>query len=68
MQTSVQKVMVTRQYGAPIYIAPLKNSEIQVTDKLEEAEIWGEMDSETKLNYHRSVTGWDELEFEELTK
>lgn len=52
-------VMHTDEHGFDIYVAPLKNFEIQVTDKIEEAEIWGERDvkSALKLKHHQFVTG-----------
>ncbi len=57
--------MVTREFDSPIFIAPLKNLTIQTTDKKEDAELWCDFDL-TKLNYHRSVTGYD-LKFEKIT-
>ncbi len=61
-------VMVTYQFADPIYIAPMKNLEIRITPKKEEAEQWSEMDrTDTKLNYHKAVTGYNELKFEKLT-
>lgn len=62
MNTS-KKVMVTRQYGSPIYIAPTDGGLPNVTDKLSESAVWGDMDGDSKLNYYRAVTTWD-LEWE----
>lgn len=60
-------VMVTHQFGEPIYIAPLKDLQIQVTPNKEEAEIWSEMDTTpTKLAYHRAATGYNDLKFEKV--
>jgi len=63
---AIKKVMVTHQYGAPIYIAPALGDGIEVTDKLSEAEVWGENDTETKLKYHRAITCWDGIQFETI--
>ena len=57
-------VMVTYEFGDPIYIAPLKDLEIQVTPNRNEAEEWSELDTTTKLEYHRTVTGFKKLKFE----
>lgn len=57
-------VMVTYEFGDPIYIAPLKDLEIQITPNRNEAEEWSELDTTTKLEYHRTVTGFKQLKFE----
>lgn len=57
------RIMVTYEFGQPIYVAPLKGGKIQVTDKKEDAELWSEFDG-TKLKYHTAVTGYKELTFE----
>ena len=57
-------VMVTREFSQPIFIAPLKNLEIQITDKKEEAEKWSETHDQTKLRYYKSVLGYKGLTFE----
>ena len=60
-------VMVTYEFGDPIYIAPLKNMEIQVTTMQSNAEVWSEMDnSPIKLDYHRMATGLKQLVFQKL--
>lgn len=60
-------VMVTRQYGSPIYIAPLKNGDITITDTAKEAEIWSSLDvTPTKLDYHKIATDYTELKFEQI--
>ena len=79
MKSKKQKfVIVTREFGIPIYIAPLKNGECQETDKLEEAEVWSYEDTvchpildkvtgETisiKLYTYRHLTGFSGLVFE----
>lgn len=61
-------VMVTREFGYPIFIAPLKNlADIEVTDKVEEAEKWSPELDGTKLAYHKAVTGFKGLAFEAVT-
>ena len=60
-------VMVTYEFGTPIYIAPLKDLQIQVTPSRNEAEIWSELDtSPTKLQYHIVYTGYQGLKFEKI--
>jgi hypothetical protein len=61
----MKTVMVTREFGSPIYIAPSSDNGINVTDKIEEAEIWGDMDL-GKIQYHRAITCFNELTFEPL--
>lgn len=57
-------IMVTYEFGDPIFIAPLKELEIQITLNRNEAEEWSELDTTTKLEYHRTVTGFKQLKFE----
>lgn len=61
-------IMVTHQFGTPIYIAPLKNLQIDITDKKEEASKWCYLDtlSSVKLRFHQTITGYDKLEFEKI--
>lgn len=62
-------VMVTTEFGNPIYVAPCAglSSGIQITDKIESAEVWSAMDNTpTKLGYHRAVTGYMGLTFQQL--
>jgi hypothetical protein len=60
-------VMVTYEFGEPIFIAPLKNLQIQVTPIRNEAELWSELDnSPTKLQYHIVYTGYQGLKFEKV--
>ena len=60
-------VMVTYEFGDPIYVAPLKNLNIQVTKSKDEAEIWSEMDNTpTKLEYYKVATGFQRLSFEHV--
>lgn len=61
----MKMVMVTREFGSPIYIAASSSNTINVTDKVEEAEIWDCMDF-GKIHYHKAITGFSELTFEEL--
>ena len=58
--------MVTYEFGNPIYIAPLKNLDIQITDKRNEANTWHSQYDLTKLAYHKSVTGYKQLIFEKI--
>ena len=60
--------MVTYEFGKPVYIAPLKNLQIQITSEEAEAEIWSELDTTPiKLDYHKISTGYKELKFERIT-
>lgn len=60
-------VMVTYEFGDPIFIAPLKDLQIQVTPNKKEAELWSELDnSPTKLDYHIASTGYKGLKFEKV--
>ncbi len=62
-----QYVMVTHEFGAPIYVAPLMDLQIQVTPNKEEAELWSELDtSPSKLQYHIASTGYKGLKFEKV--
>jgi hypothetical protein len=58
-------IMVTNQFGYELFIAPLKDGNIDITDKKEDAETWCELD-QTKLEYYRAVTGYTKLEFVKL--
>ena len=61
-------VMVTYEFGNPVFIAPLKDLQIQVTSNINEAELWSELDnSTTKLDYHIVCTGYKGLKFEKVT-
>lgn len=58
-------VMVTYEFGAPIFIAQQKLSGIEVTESREAAEIWSAMDNTpAKLRYFSAVTGYKALTFE----
>lgn len=60
-------IIVTYEFGDPIYIAPLKDLRIQVTPNKAEAETWTELDNTPiKLDYHKVVTGYNQLIFEIL--
>jgi hypothetical protein len=60
-------VMVTYEFGEPIYIAPLNDLHIQITTNINEAELWSELDnSATKLQFHQTSTGYRELKFEKV--
>ncbi len=60
--------MVTNQFGAPAYIAPAEGgSTPNVTANKHQAALWYEEDHvATKLAYHKAVTGWSELRWEEV--
>ena len=63
-ENSEQYVMVSYEFGTPIYVAPLKDLQIQVTPNKEEAELWSELDkSPSKLGYHVATTGYKGLKF-----
>ena len=59
-------VMVTYEGREPIYIAPCSLSIINITDKKEQAEVWTALDNPTKLDYHKAVTGYKGLVFEQV--
>jgi hypothetical protein len=60
-------VMVTHEFGTPIYIAPLKDSKVAITSEKKHAEIWSSLDNTpTKLNYHMAATGYKSLVFEQI--
>ena len=62
-----QYVMVTHEFGAPIYVGSLKDLQIQVTPNKEEAELWSELDkSPSKLQFHIATTGYKGLKFEKI--
>lgn len=62
-------VMVTYEFGEPIYIAPLHNLQIQATPDRQKAEIWSELDNTTtKLEYHIVSTGYKGLKFEKVNE
>jgi len=59
--------MVTYEFGEPIFIAPLKDLQIQVTPDRVAAELWSELDNTpTKLDYHIVATGYKGLKFEKV--
>ncbi len=59
-------VMVTYEYGEPVYVAPLIEGHVNVTPELAEAEVWSYADtlSSFKLKYYQSITRCKELKFE----
>lgn len=60
-------VMVTYEFGDPLYIAPLLDMKVQVTSDKTAAEIWSELDkTNAKLNYHIICTGFKGLTFEKI--
>lgn len=59
--------MVTYEFGDAIFIAPLKDLQIQVTPNRTQAEIWTELDNTpSKLGYHKVATGYRELVLEKI--
>lgn len=60
-----QWVMVTNEFGNPVYIASGSLSGVNITDNIHEAEKWSYADtlSSAKLPYHKAVTGYNGLEF-----
>ena len=53
-------VMVAKDLGANIYIGKSLTGDINIVDKIEDAEVWSHADTlSVKLNYHRAVTGLD---------
>ena len=64
-QNPSKYILVTYEFGEPIFIAPLKNMDIQITLNRNEAEIWSAMDTTpVKLNFHIASTGYKGLTFE----
>lgn len=60
-------VLVTREFGSPIYIAPPTLESVNISDKIEGAEIWASLDNTpTKLGYYKAVTGYKGLQFEQI--
>ena len=60
-------VMMTYEFGDPIFIAPLQDLQIQVTPNRTEAETWTELDNTpTKLEYHKVLTGYKQLVLEKI--
>jgi hypothetical protein len=66
MTTQVEHnlIMVTHQFGKPVYIAPCNKGEMQITDKKQNAERWSKFDR-TKIEYQKALTGY-ELVFETI--
>lgn len=59
-------IMVTYEFGEPIFIAPCADLKVKVTSNKEEAQKWSAVDnSSTKLDFHRRVTGYQSLIFEQ---
>lgn len=59
-------VMVTYEFGAPLYIAPVKNLRTQITTEKNQAEVWSYADtlSAMKLKMAKHETGYKELKYE----
>lgn len=59
-------VMVTYEFGEPIFIAPCLNLRTQVTFDISEAEKWSAPDnSPHRLAYHATATGYKQLIYEQ---
>ena len=60
-------VMVTTEFGYDLFIGKLdQKGNMQVTDKAEEAQLWDPNFDQTKIEYHRAVTGYKGLEFRSI--
>lgn len=61
-------VLVTREFGEPIFIAPCSLTQINVTDDMHKAEKWTALDNGNiaKLSYHIAATGYKGLAFEQI--
>lgn len=63
-------VMVTFEFGEPIYLMPITGlsiKDIRFTPLKEEAEIWSYADTlSVKLDYYKAATGYRNLEFIKL--
>lgn len=66
--TDYNYVMVTREFGYPIYIAPTGLRQIaEVTDNETDAQKWSEKDTRSsKIKYFQAVTGFKGLTFEKI--
>ena len=60
-------IMVTNEFGFNLFVAPLNDSKINVTDNPKDAELWDGNYDKTKLDYYRAVTGFKKLRFDEVT-
>lgn len=64
-----QYIMVTYEFGEPVFIAPLNGqlSGANVTPSKTKAELWDEKDTASphKLDYYKVLTGYKNLQFEE---
>ena len=58
-------VLVTNEFGSEIFIAPLVNLQISITDEINQAEIWSEYDL-NKLIFFKKITGYKNLKFIEV--
>jgi len=59
MKANKPFVMLTSQFGCNIYIADQQKVKNIITDDIKDAEIWDEDYDLSKLDYWRSVTGYD---------
>lgn len=62
-------ILVTHEFGVPVFIAPINGlSGVNVTNDKQKAQIWGALDNtDTKLSYHKSATGYKGLIWEQTT-
>jgi len=61
-------IMVSDNNGLAIYIAPLKDLTIQITDKKEDSQLWSYADilSDMKVRFHAASTGLKDLRWERV--
>ena len=70
-QNPEKYVMVTYEFGEPLYIAPssgLSMKDVKVVTEKEQAEIWSALDNGNphKIFYYQTATGYKELKFERI--
>lgn len=60
-------VMVTSELGSPVYIAPVKDAQMQFTTDKAKAEIWTSIDNTPqRLAFHRNISGLTGLQYEQI--
>ncbi len=59
--------MVTREFGFALYISKHRNgNSFDVTDNVEDAQVWDDRDGLAKLEYHKAITGYTKLAYEPI--
>lgn len=59
-QPKFRYVLRCMNYGNPLYVAPVKNQQTQVTDRIEEAEVFDDRDNhELKARFFKAQTGYE---------